>query len=209
MNCQNENLYHVYNQGNNRRQIFFIDENYLFFLKKIRAFLLPHADFLAYSLMPNHFHFLIYMHSVDAPIPPPHLTNFRYKQIPQKLQKESDSSPKIRNFSESIAIMLRSYTRAINKQEGNSGSLFREKTKAKNGFDGKLWTGEKSITKDFSFAEGNDYATNCFHYIHENAKEANLVTKPEDYMYSSARDYAGLRKGTLCNQELAKKLLFI
>ncbi len=28
------NLYHIYNQGNNRQQIFFDKENYYFFLEK-------------------------------------------------------------------------------------------------------------------------------------------------------------------------------
>ena len=35
-----------------------------------------------------------------------------------------------------------------------------------------------------------------------------MVNKQVDWMFSSAKDYAGLRKGTLCNQELAKKLLW-
>ena len=203
---QDNSIYHLYNQGNNRRKIFFTHENYLFFLRKIRTFLSPHADFLAYSLMPNHFHFLIYMHLVNAPIPPRHLTNSRYEK---EVQLDSDNTVEERSFSESLAVMLRSYTRAINKQEGYSGSLFRPKTKAKDGFHPDLWLSEKAETKDYTFADGNNYATTCFHYIHDNAVAANLVRKPEDYIYSSVRDYKGLRRGTLCNQELAKKLLLI
>jgi len=49
------NLYHIYNQGNNRIPIFFSRENYLFFLKKIKQYVLPYADVLAWCLMPNHF----------------------------------------------------------------------------------------------------------------------------------------------------------
>ena len=31
------------------------------------------------------------------------------------------------------------------------------------------------------------------HYIHWNPVEAGLVQYPEDYLYSSARDYAGIK----------------
>ena len=30
-------------------------------------------------------------------------------------------------------------------------------------------------------------------YIHNNAVEEGLVSKPEDYLYSSAKDYAGMK----------------
>ena len=59
MKLEQDKLYHIYNQGNNREQIFYNSENYLYFLRKFRQFVLPHCDVLAYCLMPNHFHFLI------------------------------------------------------------------------------------------------------------------------------------------------------
>ncbi len=52
-------LYHIYNRGNNQQQIFFKPDNYLYFLKKVRKFILPYCDILAYCLTPNHFHFQI------------------------------------------------------------------------------------------------------------------------------------------------------
>ncbi|MDA3905864.1 MAG: hypothetical protein PF484_07300, partial [Bacteroidales bacterium] len=52
-------IYHIYNQGNNRQRIFLNRENYLFFLKKVKNYVLPYADILAWCLMPNHFHFLV------------------------------------------------------------------------------------------------------------------------------------------------------
>ncbi|PZF73974.1 hypothetical protein DN068_06450 [Taibaiella soli] len=52
-------LYHVYNRGNNKRQIFFKDENYIFFLKKIKESIAPNSDILCWCLMPNHFHLLL------------------------------------------------------------------------------------------------------------------------------------------------------
>ena len=54
-------LYHIYNQGNNRRKVFFVRDNYLFFLNKMKHHLLPYADILAWCLMPNHFHIMAHV----------------------------------------------------------------------------------------------------------------------------------------------------
>lgn len=52
--------YHIYNRGNNRQNIFFERNNYLFFLKQFRRYLAEETvSVLAYCLMPNHYHFLI------------------------------------------------------------------------------------------------------------------------------------------------------
>ncbi|WP_413164089.1 transposase [Capilliphycus salinus ALCB114379] len=56
------NYYHLYNRGNNRQLIFFERENYLFFLRQIRNFLNPDfIEIVAYCLMPNHYHLLVYL----------------------------------------------------------------------------------------------------------------------------------------------------
>jgi putative transposase len=110
----------------------------------------------------------------------------------------------MRSLNDSIAILLRSYTRAINLQEGRSGSLFRKETKAKDGWiDGFIALENRHTRAQF----WNDFGYACFHYIHENPVKAGLATRAEGWLYSSAQDYSGLRDGTLCNQALAKQLL--
>ena len=42
----------------------------------------------------------------------------------------------------------------------------------------------------------NDFYDQKLAYIHENPVESGIVDEAEDYLYSSARDYAG-RKGLL------------
>ena len=44
-----QQVYHVYNQGNNRQLIFFEPDNYRFFLDKVRRHILPFADLLCYK----------------------------------------------------------------------------------------------------------------------------------------------------------------
>jgi REP element-mobilizing transposase RayT len=54
--------YHLYNRGNNRQNIFFERENYLFFLRQFRHYLIGQTlQVIAYCLMPNHYHFLVYL----------------------------------------------------------------------------------------------------------------------------------------------------
>ena len=107
-------LYHVYNQGNNRQRIFFCDENYLFFLQKMKIHLLKHCDLLAWCLMPNHFHWMVY-------VPNDY----------EKLKSDKEKSTSLNPINKEISILLSSYTSAINKSQNRSGSLFRKRTKSK------------------------------------------------------------------------------
>ena len=53
--------------------------------------------------------------------------------------------------------------------------------------------------------DAGNYYSKCFHYIHQNPLKAGIVKKLEDWEYSSFKDYAGLRNGTLIRKELAVK----
>ena len=198
MHFEQDYIFHLYNQGNNKQPIFYTDENYIYFLKKIKRYILPYADILAWCLMPNHFHLMIYVKKTEIIEPnseemtPSHLLTIRP-----------------RTLNQSIAIMLRSYTRAINKQENFSGSLFRKKTKAEcincpNGFTPSFIM-ESEITKINNKQPEKQYPLICFNYIHQNPVKSGLVKKEIDWEYSSAKDYAGLRDGKLINKQLAKK----
>ncbi|HEY6063030.1 MAG TPA: hypothetical protein VIV35_05445 [Chitinophagaceae bacterium] len=52
-----------------------------------------------------------------------------------------------------------------------------------------------------------NYSLTAFFHTHQNPVEAGLVKIAEDWAYSSYRDYAGIRTGTLCNKERAFQLL--
>ncbi len=176
MKLEQDKVYHVYNRGNNQQLIFFKDENYLFFLRKMRKLLLPQCEILAYCLMPNHFHLLIYTTENSIRIGKNGLTN----------------------FSEAIRQMLSQYTKAINKQENRSASLFQQNTKAKEM--------EVQVCHENRDTPLHESALTCFVYIHKNPREitCNNLAK---WKYSSYLDYAGLRCGTLCNKDLTMKLL--
>jgi putative transposase len=52
-------IYHVYNRGNEKRTIFFNASNYIFFIKKVRDEWKQHCEIICYCIMPNHFHFML------------------------------------------------------------------------------------------------------------------------------------------------------
>jgi putative transposase len=200
MHFEKGHLYHIYNQGNNKQKIFFDRDNYVFFLRKIRTHMLPYCDVLAYCLMPNHFHLMVSVNEV---------------QLATHSSDDSKSSDelatKLRTFNSSIAILLRSYTRAINKQRGTSGSLFRPKTKAEcltqiNGITPSFYN-TKAGTQIHIDNQEEQYPKVCFSYIHKNPVSAGLVKHETDWEFSLAQDFAGLRNGTLVNKELVKEYI--
>lgn len=197
-----ETIYHIYNQSNNYELLFRSEDNYLFFLKKIRTHLLPIGEVLCYCLMPDHFHLLYRLNetgvknSVSAGMRP---------------TWENDEGPAyMQELSHQLKIMLSSYTNAFNKRHGRRGSLFRAKTKAKPAYVDFQRMIPNTLAPDGSrLIPYVPYLRTCFYYIHDNPRKAGLVAKPEDWPYSSASDYLSLRNGTLCNYELADRLLDI
>ncbi|HEY5825080.1 MAG TPA: transposase [Cyclobacteriaceae bacterium] len=170
MNLTEGEIYHVFNRGNNKQQIFPRPENFYYFVSKMENYLIPNCDLLAWCLMPNHFHFLIH-------------ANLNSVEIIK------DGGFERQAFSQAIKQLLSSYTKAINKQERRTGSLFQQKTKA--------------------ICVSGSYTETAFHYIHQNPLKARLVSKMEDWEHSSFKDYLNLNNSSLCNRELATQNLNI
>lgn len=97
------NLYHIYNRGNNKELIFKEPKNYQHFLNLWKNHINPIADSLVYSLQPNHFHFLI-----------------RTKGL-----EEDEKQSKI--LQQSFANFFNTYSKSINKAYNRTGSLFQER----------------------------------------------------------------------------------
>ena len=176
MYFQPDNVYHIYNRGNNKRLIFFKPENHIFFLNKIKTQLSPVCEMLCWCLMPNHFHFMIYATAKSCE------------------ERKSFGGKPMQELAYRIGILLSSYSQAINKQNNTTGSLFQQKTKAK-------LLSDDPIVHDAS-TRYDGYMVTCMHYIHQNAWKAGLVTKMEDWLYSSFIDYINNRNDKLCNKEL-------
>ncbi|MFO7879648.1 MAG: hypothetical protein R6V52_06410 [Bacteroidales bacterium] len=225
MHFEKGHLYHVYNQGNKRQPIFFERRNYFFFLEKMRTHLLPFGDLIAYCLMPNHFHWMMVVRKVSVVVPAaihPMTQSHRMnaleshrmnaldaEKVTQSHRMNALDAEKVQSLNESIGILLRSYTRAINKEQECSGSLFRQKTKA------ECLTCNKGITPTFYDSkygtkmnvprQEKQYPQACFDYIHNNPVKAGLVKRAEDWEFSSYRNYMENRNGGLINKKATKE----
>lgn len=172
MNLEASKVYHIYNRGINKQIVFYSPENYLYFLRKVRALLMPVCNILCYTLMPNHFHFLI-------------------EATQESTELKKSGCLEIQAVSYAIQQIQSSYTKGINKQMNRKGSLFTQNVKC----------------KCLNESNSSNYGIICFHYIHQNALAAKLVSKIEDWEFSSFKDFAGLRNGTLINKERAFYLM--
>ncbi len=169
MNFPIEGIYHVYNRGNNKQQIFFCREDYLHFLKLCHKYIASRSDILAWCLMPNHFHFILQVKAIG-------LTPFH---------QGGNEMPLISN---GFQLLQSSYAKMINKRDNRTGSLFQQKTKSK-------------------LIEDNSYALTAFWYTHFNPVVAGLVSRMQDWEFTSFLDFCNARNTTLCNVELAKNLI--
>jgi putative transposase len=145
---QSGQYYHIYNRGVNRQLIFFCEDNWGFFLRRLRQHLKHElVDVVAYCLMPTHYHLLIFL-KADHPL--------------SKLMQPFGVS----------------YSKAVNRQQARTGPLFQGPFRA------------KLIDKD-------EYLLHLSRYLHLNPVSGGMVQHPEDWSFSSYRDFIGLRNGTL------------
>jgi REP element-mobilizing transposase RayT len=154
MQFEKGRFYHLFNRTNNHELLFPLKENYTYFLQKFETHLRLHCAVFAYCLMPTHFHFLVRIEGNDSLL-----------------------------ISKNIAILLRSYTRAINKRFSRHGNLFQQNTKAK-------------------LIDDESYLLTLMNYIHQNPTRAGLTKRLADWEYSSYRAYAGMQNGTLSEKGL-------
>ncbi len=101
--------YHFYNRGNNKENIFIEEDNYHYFLKLVKKYLLPIADIYSYCLLPNHFHLLLKIKEDEL--------------LPEQIRKGKTA------IHQPFSNLFNSYTKAFNKKYTRTGSLFQKHPK--------------------------------------------------------------------------------
>jgi REP element-mobilizing transposase RayT len=96
-------IYHFYNRGNNKEDIFIEERNYSYFLQLVKKYLLPISEIYAYCLLKNHFHLALKIRENH--------------ELPEKY-KDKVHLP----FSN----LFNTYTKSVNKAYDRFGSLFQE-----------------------------------------------------------------------------------
>jgi putative transposase len=124
--------YHIFNYAVGRDLFFICEDNYWFFLRKIKKWLLPVADIYAYSLILNHFHLVLKIKSRNE------LAGVLYTQLKKKycvsryLHIEDGEKQQliIRDLIvEQFSHCFNSYAQAYNKVYKRKGALFRQSFK--------------------------------------------------------------------------------
>lgn len=179
--------YHVYNRGNNRRNLFEKPDDYEHFLWLYDKYVSPVADTLAWVLMPNHFHLVVkikkdvvYKYSLNDVKTGLQAEKFDRKKLMESFNMkkwETVDLSEYENFSDEIkpkrpvphrhfAHLFNAYARWFNVRTNNSGSLF-ELT-----FKRKLIDNEK-------------YLKNAVLYVHNNPIHHGFCGHLLEYPWSS------------------------
>ena len=180
----NNEYYHIYNRGVDKRDVFMDEKGFARFLKGMRRFNVldtvldtkcpnpnghfvsgtsnPLVEIICYCLNLNHYHFIL-------------------KQIADK------------GISKFMHKLEMGYAKYFNAKYDRSGSLFQGEFK-----DVHISTNEYLLWLS-GYVNGNDR-------IHNTTRSVQLDTSCQ-WQYSSYPDYLGLRNGTLCNREEMKIIL--
>ena len=172
-------LYHVYNQGNNKENIFADDENRRYFIKKLEFYVCPFVTIVCMCLMDNHFHLLIKVKTWEEM--QQSLSKYRgleqfVVRIGMKLMQSRTLAAYV--VSEMFRRFFMAYAKAYNKRYDRTGSLFRKNFK------------RIEITS-------MDYLRNVILYIHRQPNHHGLKQDFRDYPWSTYKkwfEYEFLKK---------------
>jgi REP element-mobilizing transposase RayT len=148
--------YHVLNRAVGSEKLFFGDLNYNLFLSRYEKYISPIADTYCYSLLPNHFHFLIGMKDEQTILD--HFQLLKNKVCPPQLIPEFT----MKQFSN----FLNSYAKKFNGMYARKGSLFTD------------------YMKRIEIQSDPQFGSTIF-YIHKNPVHHGCCPKMEDWKWSS------------------------
>jgi putative transposase len=153
-----DKVYHLFSRAVGNEVVFKTDENYRYFLSKLKFHTSSVCDLFCYSLLPNHFHLLVQIKNEDEVI-----------KVFEKIKKQKFVTTQ-HNISEFImerfSNWLNGYTKAFNKMYDRKGSLFMD------------------YLKRVEAASDSDL-TNFIWYIHKNAVHHGLVKNIGDWKYDN------------------------
>ena len=156
-----DTIYHIYNRGIDKCDIFFEEQNYDYFLMKYQYFLFPVVETYAYCLINNHFHFLIKTKSEKELIR-------KYKLCRKPLEETERLLGQ--RLGRSFANFFNCYAQAFNKRFDRTGGLFETPFR------------RVAVNDDI-------YFLTLLFYIHSNPIKHELTDDFESYPFSSYGEY--------------------
>ena len=171
------NYYHVFNHANGTENLFTEPKNCFFFLEKTSLYILPFVKLHAYCLLPNHFHFLVYVKDLEE------LKILSIFRNYQNLSEENFQMLVEKKVSKSFSNLFSCYSQSFNKIYGRKGSLFIPNM------------------KQISINTTNDICK-IVHYIHSNPVHHGFVKRIEDWKFSSYKTYLSDSDTKLARNEI-------
>lgn len=162
------NYFHIYNRGVNSEDLFKTEENYRYFLQQYKKYCAEVFETMAYALLKNHFHLLVYVkENVTVP--------------------RTDGQGVIQlNASKQLSHFFNSYAQGINKTFKRTGPLFESP------FERKLLDNDEYITSMIFYCHHNpqlhglvqdfrDWPFTSYHSIEKNDNNVVSVDKVLDW----------------------------
>lgn len=171
-----EGVYHIYNRGNNRENLFLTNSHYSFFRYRFQKYLSNFVDTYSYCLLPNHFHFLVKIKPEDQILHT--ISNLQSRHLTYLGSKHPGLA-----VSDRFRVFLMSYAKMVNSRCSREGSLFRKVFRRK-------------------FIQDNDYLLDAIMYIHLNPVKHQLTHDFEKYRWSSYREILSKKKSFVMQNEV-------
>jgi REP element-mobilizing transposase RayT len=185
---EHEKIFHVFNRGNNKENIFTDSEDYTHFLQLYSLYIQPIADTYAWCLMKNHFHFCIRIKDLKD-------IGFLDKSNAksQDLKKKWEFYYDIKNLSANhfkpspdsqLKLFFNAYAMWFNARHNRSGSLFKKNCNKK-------------------LVDNMSYLADLIVYINNNPIKHGFENHPGNYSWSSYNEVIN-DSYKLCDREIIK-----
>ncbi|MBX2934141.1 MAG: hypothetical protein KF825_07835 [Ferruginibacter sp.] len=168
-------IYHLYNRAVGNEKLFLSEDNYHYFLSKLKQHTSPIADVFAYALLPNHFHLVVRIKQEEDILQ--HFHNKKKKPFNPKENSLADF------IMEQFSNWANGYVKAFNKMYNRKGGLFIDYMK-------------RSLMQNDS-----DFTSYIF-YVHKNAVHHGLTKKIGDWPYDSYNSLLSYRQTSLLREDV-------
>ncbi len=166
--------YHILSRAVGNEILFRNEENYRFFLKRYLKYIAPIADTFAFTLMPNHFHFMVRIKSEAA-------IQSLYKRKKPNKEFKTEQLPDF--IMEQFSNFLNSYTKSLNKMFGRKGSLFID------------YLRRVEVKSDQQFGA-------TIFYIHKNPVHHGYAIDIADWHWTSYKTFLSTSPTMICRNEV-------
>lgn len=160
--------HHCINHAVGSELLFREEANYHYFLEKYKKYIAPITTTYAYCLMPNHFHFLIRIHSVET-------LQKHHRKLKPKMKVDWGLFDYHKFISQQFSNFFNAYAKAYNKRFCRRGALFEDYFKR-------------------PVVDTQTHFLNTVRYIHQNPVKHGFAVNLKEWTFTSYHAYLNTQK---------------